>query len=165
MKVLVFGPSGAGKTYVSHALHQLGYNAFDADEVEGLSAWYDPSGRKVAPPKTAEEAFQNHYSFLWSRKFLKGFLQQYEDVFLFGGSGNTANLFDLFDKVFFLKVDPALQKERLLHASRKNPQMDIRLDEVVVWGAWLEEMAAKRNIPFIDASLTPVQILDAITRS
>jgi len=86
MKVLIFGPAGAGKTYVSSALRKSGINAFDADEIEGLSSWYDRDGKRVASPTSAEEVFTKHYSFLWSRKFLKKFLAQYSDVYLFGGS-------------------------------------------------------------------------------
>src|SRR5437868_11182506 len=105
MKVLILGPSGSGKTYVSHALQKLGINAFD-DDIEGLSAWYDKHGKKVPEPKSADEAFANQYSFLWSKKFLAKFLSQFSEIYLFGGSGNVFNMLDLFDKVYFLKVDP-----------------------------------------------------------
>jgi hypothetical protein len=83
----------------------------------------------------------NHYSFLWSKKFLAGFLERFSDVYIFGGSGNIANVFDLFDKVYFLKVEPEFQKERLRSASRPNPMIDKNEDGVVVWGNWLEDFA------------------------
>jgi adenylate kinase family enzyme len=164
MKVLIFGPSGSGKTFVSKMLKDEGINAFDGDDIAGLSAWYDRDGRKVAEPKTAGEAMANRYSFLWSKKFLAGFLERFSDVYIFGGSGNIANVFDLFDKVYFLKIDPELQKERLLNGSRPNPLMDKNEDSVVVWGEWLEEFAKKHNIPFIDASQTPQQIFEVISQ-
>ncbi|GCE29753.1 hypothetical protein KDA_52370 [Dictyobacter alpinus] len=158
MKVLIFGPAGVGKTYVSSALKTLGINAFDADEIEGLSSWYDRDGKKVATPKNAEEVFAKHYSFLWSRTFLKAFLAQYPDVYLFGGSGNVTAMFDLFEKVYFLKVEANLQKERLTHSSRKNAMNEVR------WGQWLETDARNRGVPFIDASLTPEQIFTLINK-
>jgi adenylate kinase family enzyme len=40
MKVLIFGPSGSGKRYIAHSLQQAGINAYDADEIKSLSAWY-----------------------------------------------------------------------------------------------------------------------------
>lgn len=162
MKVLIFGPSASGKTYVSHALQRCGILAFDSDDLEGLSAWYDKSGRKVATPQTADEAFQNHYSFLWSRRYLANFLNRYADVYLFGGAGNVFNMLDLFDKAYFLKVDPSLQKERLLNASRKRPMMDANEKGLVTWGDWMETEAKNRNLPFIDGSLTPKEILTVI---
>ena len=162
MKVLVFGPSGAGKTYVSHALRAMGVNAFDDDDIKGLSSWYNKDGKKIPPPQTADEALSNHYSFLWSRKFLAGFLSQYSTVYIFGGSGNIFTMFDLFDAVYFLKVAPALQRERLL--ARGTPLMDMDENGLVVWGDWLEEQARERGIPFIDASQTPQQILAIISQ-
>jgi hypothetical protein len=156
MKVLIFGPAGAGKTYISSALRKSGINAFDAEEIEGLSSWYDRDGKKVAAPTSAEEVFTKHYSFLWSRTFLTHFLAQYSDVYLFGGSGNVTAMFDLFEKVYFLQVEANLQKERLTHSSRKNAMNE------VLWGQWLETEARNRGVPFLDASLTPEQIFALI---
>ncbi|MBE7171687.1 MAG: AAA family ATPase [Williamsia sp.] len=164
MKVLVFGASGSGKTFVSNALRANGVQVFDADEVAGLSSWYNREGHKVPAPSSAREAMSNGYAFMWSRKFLKHFLHEYPDVFLFGGAGNVFGVFDLFDKVYFLKVDPLLQKERLKSPLRNRPDMDRHGDEVVVWGAWLEEEAARRGIPFIDASMTPGEIFACMQR-
>jgi hypothetical protein len=163
MKVLIFGASGSGKTFISHALNNLGINAFDADEIEGLSAWYDKKGNKIQFPENAAEALQNHYSFLWSRKFLRDFLKQFTDIYLFGGSGNVTSMFDLFDKVYFLRIEPNLQIERLLHSSRENPGMDTNENGVVIWGDWLEKQAINLGVPIIDASLSPGQIFHIIS--
>jgi shikimate kinase len=164
MKVLIFGPSGSGKTFVSQALKKAGINAFDDADIKGLSAWYDKDGNKVAEPATADEAFENHYSFLWSKKNLAKFLQQYTDVYVFGGSGNIFTMLGLFDKTYFLKIDPELQQERILNAAQRNPAMDQNKNGLVIWGDWLEQEAKKHNIPFIDASLTPQQIFALIAQ-
>lgn len=164
MKVLIIGPSGSGKTFVAKSLQRAGINAFDADNVEGLSNWYDKNGKKVEAPTTAGEAINNHYVFLWSRKFLADFLATFGDVYLFGGSGNASGMFDLFDKVYCLKIDPELQKERLRSPLRPAPLMDVNDDGLVIWGAWFEEMAKEKNIPFIAASKTPEQIYRIISR-
>lgn len=165
MKVLVFGPSGAGKTYVSQALKKQGIPAYDDGDIEGLSAWYDQQGKKVAAPKTAHEALENHYSFFWSKRILKHFLNQFSDVYVFGGSGNIFNVTHLFDKTFFLKVEPHVQKERILHSSRETPLLDFDEKGLVIWGDWIEQEAKKRYIPFIDATLTPNQIFDIISNA
>ncbi len=164
MKVLIIGPSGSGKTFVAKALWQAGINAFDADDIEGLSNWYDQSCKKIVAPITANEAIGNHYAFLWSRKFLTNFLDKFSEIYLFGGSGNVSDMFDLFDKVYFLKIDPELQRERLKSPLRPNPLMDVNDNGPVVWGAWLEQMALEKNIPFIDASITPVQLYEIISQ-
>lgn len=165
MKVLVFGPSGSGKTYVSHALRKQGINAYDDGDIKGLSAWYDREGNKVAEPATADQALNNNYSFLWSKRFLRKFLSRFSDVYVFGGCGNIFNMTDLFDSTFFLKVAPDIQRERILYSSRETPLMDFNESGVVIWGEWIEQEAKKRNIPFIDATLTPTEIFAIISRS
>ena len=163
MKVLVFGPSGAGKTYIAHALHHVGIHAFDGDEIEGLSGWYDKYGRRVMP-ETAKEALENQYSFVWKKKFLAAFLSKFSEVYIFGGSGNLFDMFDLFDRVYFLKVEPQLQRERILHLKREKPLMDIDEHGIVIWGDWLEREARKRQIPFLDATKNPMEIFEIISR-
>jgi hypothetical protein len=162
MKVLVFGPSGAGKTYISSALQKSGINAYDSDDIEGLSAWCDKQGNKISAPATAGEALHDHYSFLWDKRFLETFLKGFTDVYVFGGSGNLFSMLDLFDKTFFLKVEPALQKDRILNGSRATPLMDFDEGSIVTWGDWLEQEAKKRSILSIDASLTTKEIFEII---
>ena len=164
MKVLIFGPSGSGKTYVAHALQKLGIAAYDDADIKGLSSWYDKQGNKVLPPKTADEALTNQYSFLWSKRFLKEFLKKSPEVYLFGGSGNIFNMLDLFDKTFFLKIDAQLQKERILSSSRATPLMDFNNNGIVVWGDWLEQEAKNRNITFVNAALSAQEIFEIISK-
>jgi len=165
MKVLIFGPSGVGKTFIANAWQQAGINAFDADQIEGLSNWYDRDRKKVTTPVSADEAAQKQYAFLWSKKFLATFLAGHQDVFMLGGSGNIAHVFELFDRVFFLKIDPQLQRDRLLSPLRPMPYLDFdEQGELVIWGSWFEELAKERHIPFIDASLSPAAIYHIVSQ-
>ena len=163
MKVLIFGPSGSGKTYIATKLKQLGINAFDDSEIEGLSNWYDSNANVVPAPKTAAEALNKGYAFLWSKKAMKKFLARFSTVYVLGGSGNVSSVFDLFDKVYFLNIDEELQKQRLRSPSRPAPLMDVNGEDLIVWGKWFEQMAKEKKIPFIDASQTPEQILQIIS--
>lgn len=92
------------------------------------------------------------------------FIDRYDDVYVFGGSGNVTDVFDLFDKVYFLKIEPELQRERLRSPLRKTPELDFGEDGLVVWGAWFEEEALKRGVPFVDADQTPEEIFDVISK-
>ncbi len=164
MKVLIFGSSGSGKTYISLKLKKLGINAVDADLIKGLSSWYDGAGNKVAYKKDADEEFMNNHSFLWDRKFLEDYLSKNPDVYIFGASGNIFEMLELFDKVYFLKVDPDLQKERLLHETRENPMgnTEYQRENAVRWGQQLEQKANALGIELIDATLKPEEILSLI---
>ena len=166
MKVLIFGPSGSGKTYISSELRKLGINAADADLIEGLSSWYDGAGNKVPYQENAGEEFLNSHSFLWDRKFLEDYLSKNPGIYLFGSSGNLFEILDLFDKAYFLKVDPDLQKERLIHQSRENPMgnTEYQRENAVRWGQELEEKAKGLGIEFVDATLSPKEILKLIKK-
>ncbi|MDQ7949943.1 MAG: hypothetical protein REI78_15240 [Pedobacter sp.] len=159
MKMLVFGPSGAGKSYVCRRLKQQGIPAFDEGDIEGLSAWYNKDGQKIEPPTTADEAIKNGYAFLWSKKVLRNFIKDFDDVWVFGGSGNIFNLLDLFDQVYFLQVAADVQLQRLKSPGRPTPLLDFNQDGTVIWGAWLEAEAKKRGIEMTDPE-TLVRILN-----
>ena len=161
MKVLILGPSGSGKTYISSKLRKQGINAVDTDKINGLSSYYDGAGNKVAYKEDADEEFLNNHSFLWDRNFLKDYLSKNPDVYMFGVSGNIFDMLDLFDKVYFLKVNPEIQKERLTHESRENPMgsTDYQRENALRWGKGLEQKAKTLGIKFIDATLSLKEIL------
>lgn len=163
MKILIFGPSGAGKSYLAKAWKSKGINAFDDDEIQGLSNWYNKDGQKIATPATADEAIQNGYAFLWSKKAMARFLASQDAVYVFGGSGNVASVFNLFDRIYFLKIDRKLQLARLKSPLRPSPAMDQNAEGAVIWGQWLEELALAQNIPFINANQTPEEIYREIS--
>ena len=165
MKVLIFGPSGAGKSFVADAWKKQGINAFDDNEIAGLSNWYDRDGKKIPLPATADEAMANGYAFLWSKKAMIRFLALHPTAYVFGGSGNVSEVFDLFDQVWFLDVDPVLQLERLKSPLRPTPQLDSNAEGAVVWGQWLRKLALAKGIPFIAANQTPAAIYEFVLRS
>ena len=166
MKVLVTGPSGAGKTYVSAKLKEAGYPVIDADDIQGLSAWYDDQGHQVEYPADAGPEFLDNHRFLWSRSFLEQFLANYPDIYIFGMAGNAFEMIDLFDKVYFLKVPPKIQMERLIHPLRANPmgQTEYQHKNAVFWAQKIERDAKKLEIPMIDATKSPEQIWEIISR-
>lgn len=164
MSVLIFGPSGSGKTHVASAWKKKGLPAFEDSDIAGLSGWYNREGKRVDTPTTANEALRNRHSFLWSKRVLKNFLVAHPDAYVFGGSGNLFDMTPLFEKVFFLKVEPSVQKDRIRRLPRATPLMDFDEAGIVIWGDWLEEEAKKRSIPFLDATLSPEQLLEEISR-
>ena len=121
MRILIIGSSGSGKTFLSEEFSKRGLNAFDADEIEGFHGWYNWKKEKVKFPHDAGPKFMDNHEFLWNRKVLQNFLNQYQNVFIFGMSENILEMKDLFDKVYYLRVPDKVLLKRLDHPARKNP--------------------------------------------
>jgi dephospho-CoA kinase len=160
MSVLVFGPSGAGKTYLSQELKKMGLHAVDADDIKELHSWYDGQGNKITFPENAGEEFLDNHSFLWDTPALLAFLNNNSDIYIFGVSGNVLDMLRYFDRVFYLDVPEDVQDERLQHETRENPmgRTEYQRKNAIAWGRGLREKAKELGIPFIDATLTPKEI-------
>ncbi|MBF8249559.1 MAG: hypothetical protein HW400_160 [Candidatus Levybacteria bacterium] len=163
-KILVLGPSGAGKTHLSTVLKEYGLNAVDVDSIKGLHGWYDVKGNEVVFPRDAEKEFFDNHSFLWNREALVNYLKKNPDVYLFGMSGNAFDMLDLFDKVYYLDVPENLIRERLQHSSRINPtgKTPYQREVAVEWAKLIKERANDLGLTFIDAALTPEELYKLI---
>lgn len=164
MKILILGPSGAGKTYLAKEFKKMGLNAHDSDQIEGLRGWYDWENKKVPFPIDADKEFFDNHQFLWNREFLENFLANNPDIYLFGNSGNIPEVINLFDKVYFLKVPEDIILERLDHQSRKNPigKTDYQKKVVLEWTRENEKEVVELGAKLIDGTLTPKEILSLI---
>ena len=166
MKILIIGPSGSGKTYLSAELRKNGVNAVDADLVTGLSGWFDESGNEVEYQKDANKDFLDNHKFLLSKNFLKEYLNRQNEIYLFGLSGNVFDMLDLFDKFYFLDVDPDILRKNLRHETRENPmgQTDYQLENALKYAAEIKEKAGKLGIKLIEATnKLPSQIFKEIS--
>ena len=162
--ILILGPSGAGKTYTAAYLRKMGVNAVDADVVPGLAGYFDSKGNEVECPPGADKEFLDNHEFLWNREFLKKFLSEQEEIYLFGMAGNAFDLIELFDKVYFLKADQELLADRLRYESRENPmgKTDYQLQNALSWAKEIKEQAETLGIQMVDAQLSPEEIYKLI---
>lgn len=165
MKILIIGPSGFGKTHISAELRKRRINAVDADLIPGLSGWFDKNGNEVQYPEDAGEEFLNNHEFLWNKKFLKEYLDRQKEIYLFGLSGNVFSVIDLFDKVYFLKVESWILGRNLRHETRENPmgRTDYQLKNVLRYAEEIEQKARELGIEIIDATnKSPKQIFEEV---
>lgn len=166
MKVLIFGPSGAGKSYLSIELKKLGLNSVDADLIGPLSSWFY-GDEKVQYQENADRDWLDNHSFLWDKDYLKQYLTDNFDIYLLGASGNVFEMFDLFDKVYYLNVSDKVQDERLQRDSRENPMgnTEYQRRNAIDWGHDLRAKAKDLEIDFIDATKTPEEIYSQLNAS
>lgn len=165
-KILVIGPPGSGKSFISRKLRELGHNAVDADTVKGLSKWVDAEGNRVKFPEDADKEWLRIHSFLWDREFLESYLKEESPEYLFGVSDNLLDLLDLFDKAYMLDVSPELVRERMKDGDRLNPmgKTSQQVSEIIAQMQALVENASSLGLEFIDSSLPLEEILEKISK-
>src|SRR5471030_966845 len=164
--ILVTGPPGSGKTFVSAALRLRGVNALDADTISGLCGWFDIKGNRVPYLPDADKHFLDNHVFRWDRSVLIDFLARQNEVYLFGSSSNVFDMVDLFDQVFFLKAAPELLAERLRSEGRTNPmgRTDYQLEYCLFRARTHETIACNLHIPMLPAMESPARIYSHIRR-
>ena len=164
-RVLIIGPSGSGKTYISAELRKQEINAVDADLIPRLSGWFNKDGKKVKYPEKADKEFLDNHEFLWNKEFLKDYLESQDDVYFFGLSGNVFNVISLFDRVYFLKVNPEILARNLRHESRENTmgRTDYQLENALKYAEEIEQRAKELGVKIIEVmDKTPEQIFQEI---
>ncbi|KKT86396.1 MAG: hypothetical protein UW86_C0032G0008 [Microgenomates group bacterium GW2011_GWA1_Microgenomates_45_10] len=164
-RVLIIGPSGSGKTYISAELRKQEINAVDADLIPRLSGWFNKDGKKVKYPEKADKEFLDNHEFLWNKEFLKDYLESQDDVYFFGLSGNVFNVISLFDRVYFLKVNPEILARNLRHESRENTmgRTDYQLENALKYAEEIEQKAKELGVKIIEVmDKTPEQIFQEI---
>lgn len=164
-KILITGLSGTGKTYLTDKLKSYGVNAFDADEMPELAAWYDKSGTKVDFPKNASSEWLDSHEWLWDKEVLRSWLATQEGCVLFGISSNWHLCLELFDKAFCLTLSEEELRKRLRSNTRDNPfgKTQDQEDRVVEAVKNFEKFVKRYNITLIDAARSPEVILKEIT--
>ncbi len=165
-KVLVVGPPGSGKTYVSEKLKANGINAWDADLIKGLCKWVDSQGNTVTFPDNAGHEWLHTHRFVWDKNFLNNWLELQKPVYVFGLSSNVYEMKDLFDKIFFLEINKDALKKRLDNPERKNPMGKTEEQKQSISDSMQRNKERSVNIgaSVIDGTLPPDQIYQIISQ-
>lgn len=159
MKILVFGPPGSGKTFLTKNFKCKGINAIDAELMRGLAYWRNKKAFKKVPyPKNPDSDFFKNNSYVWNKAFLAKFLSKTKDIILFGSFGNLSEVYDLFDRSFFLKVDPVTLRNRFKKRKAKFGKTEDQVKSAISWSRKAKRIAKKLGFKFIDSTLNPDEI-------
>jgi adenylate kinase family enzyme len=164
--ILVVGPAGSGKTYLTDHLNKQGINAIDADNIPDLGKWVDKKGQPVLFLKDASKEWFDQHDYIWDLNVLRDYMAQHKPIIVFGLSSNCFEATPFFDKRFYLHATPDLLQKRLSSADRVNPmgkdaqQTQAILNTLQV----IEENAEKHHFQRIDASLSPQAIQEILLK-
>lgn len=119
--IQVTGPSGSGKSYFAKKLKLLGYNAVDADSIEGLGKFINKDGKEVKYNHEGGLEWLTDNIWVWDFSVLKRYLSKNPRVLIFGGATNEAVTSKVFDYVFYLKLSKKEILTNLKSENRTNP--------------------------------------------
>jgi shikimate kinase len=170
--VYITGMPGSGKSTVCEALTSRGYAAIDGDEQLGVWLDWSTKAEVVDPPAFAKRsaAFYEQHTWHYRETEVTRLAQSYAQsvCFIGGFAGNEDNIIALVDIAFFLQIDPAPLKHRILtrtngpfamatdqartaQAQRVLPHLPSQQD------AWLS-----KGLSPVDATAPPAAVADAI---
>lgn len=113
MKILITGVQGSGKTVVSRALKELGYNALDTDEI---SEWINTTtGQPIGVSRTKNSTRQwlSEHAWMFNKEKLTQVISQDKDVLLCGVAKNQEDYYKYFDKIIYLYIDLDTVQKRI----------------------------------------------------
>lgn len=119
--IQITGPSGSGKSYFAKALQSLGYNAIDADKIEGLGKFINKSGQEVPYNHEGGIEWLEENLWVWDFAMLQQFLSQHQKLIICGGACNESEALPFFDYVFYLFLPKEEILRNLMKEDRTNP--------------------------------------------
>ncbi|MEK7542552.1 MAG: AAA family ATPase [Patescibacteria group bacterium] len=154
--ILVTGVTGSGKSVVSEYLNNLGYEAYDIEEIEGMFAMYRKDTKEVFEGyENTPEKIKNADWICDVGKLKELLNKQKSDLaFYCGVASNMDDIIPLFDKMILLKADSETIMKRL--ASREGTDKMGATEEsremVLDWKDWWESEIEKKGAIVIDAN-------------
>ena len=168
-KILIIGPSRAGKSYFCHAFKKMGLPAVDLDGDTDLVQWYNDATRKVIKqppiPKT-REWFATHH-FLIKRSDLHKMLAKQNDIIVFGHCWNIMDVLDEFDHVAFMYLSDEELNKRFLN-KRADHTTNVPTEAEMAFFRdrhhHRQSQAKELGLPFLDATQTPQAFYNQLLR-
>ena len=128
-RFLITGRQGSGKTTVIRRLQELGYTAYNTDELEGVTKLQDRlTGEVIGWPEGVVD--WNKYAWNWQEEPLKQLLASDDTVFVGAVVGNQRDFYPLFDKIFVLTLDTDTLRKRLSIHEHESHHLPEEIDRI-----------------------------------
>lgn len=170
--VLIFGPSGTGKTTVGKELARRGYNVINTDNL--LSVYVNNStgaelevGCEGAQRELLGERFHREYSMRWSwAKFHDVVRQAPQGITIFCGTGTSVSEFlDVFHVAMALRVSDEVMIERLQgRAPKRYSDGSILLKRAIYSNRTFDKRFKGRAFRQVDAESHYTEVADRIEK-
>jgi len=153
--ILITGVSGSGKSSLSKRLNELGYKAYDMEEVPELFSMFDKkTGKPMIAHDNADLKKVLDMDWVCDTAKLAALIANESSSITFycGNASDMDSILPLFDSVFLLKVGPEAMKHRLSTRTGNDFGRTVEVqDWILTWKDWWENDMQEKGAIVIDA--------------
>lgn len=153
--ILITGVSGAGKSSLSKKLNEMGYKAYDMEEVPELFSMLDKkTGKPVVDHDNADLEKVMDMDWVCDTKKLASVVENESASMAFycGNASDMDSILPFFDSVILLKVGPEAIRQRLTTRTDndfgRTPEIQ---DWIMTWKEWWENDMQEKGAVVVDA--------------
>ncbi len=166
--IYITGPTGSGKSTICLELGKLGYEVYDTDK-DGIRKWLDPkSGKPVKDfikNQSLDMKWLNDHQLGLPIDWLADLKSRAEksNIYVCGTSPIDHTDKAIFDKIFVLVIDEAIQKQRITDRTNnqygKDPE---QLQKALKWREPTIDRYVENGAVELDGTLSVNQIVKKI---
>lgn len=128
-KYFITGRQGSGKTTAIKCLRELGYTAYNTDDLPGVTRLQDKeTGKIIDWPKGIVDWTQ--YAWNWQKSEINQLIQSDDIVFVGAIVSNQVDYYYMFDKVFVITVSSSTLISRLSTHEHDTHHMSGEIDRI-----------------------------------
>jgi broad-specificity NMP kinase len=166
--ILITGVAGTGKSVICNKLNKLGYKALGIEDIDGLFAMIDKkTGKQFKNFDNDNLELVKQADWICNKKKLQHLMRKKSNelVFYCGTASNLNDLLYLFDKIFLLKVNQKVLRQRLSTRTSNDFGRTAEVQRwVFSWKKWWENHMKEKGAIIIDANRSLREIANEIIK-